>query len=466
MVDNTDYAARKIKDFKYAYKVAMNPFENKAVDEIIDAMFENVGCYYRQFQDSIDRVPTSIETYRYHLITPKVGTTVKSSNGASNYYPLLDFLINRAISNLDGIELTTDDSSFKDRRLSFNTSKYREYARYDNPELLECAKQKTMLKETGKILTSYDFSDDKTLHTSLDCSRPNGFTPTKKLGSFIGCLRHQYPEMLTIDQINNAIKSYESNDTASVPFNSEVLALTAQEYYSTKFANMFGEEHLKMYKHLVAANLFGEKKRKMIVLTPNSLSRFAGGGRFMYHLENLVGKPAMFASLFFGREDAIKEFACNYKKHIDRIWDDFYKKSNDDKEISTDEKFKAILVSACDMTKTEDEQKNTQRFISQSALDMIFLKANIQAYEEKKISKTRFVEICRESGIISPSIYDPFRDEVRVSQTKAVYDKMYTKLQKEKQIQKETEKSKVTPINGNKQGATVTNIKEEKDKVI
>ena len=70
MVDNTDYAERKIKDFKYAYKVAMNPFENKAVDEIIDAMFENVGCYYRQFQDSIDRVPTSIETYRYHLITP------------------------------------------------------------------------------------------------------------------------------------------------------------------------------------------------------------------------------------------------------------------------------------------------------------------------------------------------------------------------------------------------------------
>ena len=43
MVDNTDYAERKIKDFKYAYKVAMNPFENKAVDEIIDAMFENVG---------------------------------------------------------------------------------------------------------------------------------------------------------------------------------------------------------------------------------------------------------------------------------------------------------------------------------------------------------------------------------------------------------------------------------------
>jgi hypothetical protein len=74
---------------------------------------------------------------------------------------------------------------------------------------------------------------------------------------------------------------------------------------------------------------------------------------------------------------------------------------------------------------------------------MIFLKANIQAYEEKKISKTRFVEICRESGIISPSIYDPFRDEVRVSQTKAVYDKMYTKLQKEKQTQKETEKTRL-----------------------
>ena len=84
MVDNTDYASQKIKDFKYAYKVAMNPFENKAVDEIIDAMFDNVGCFYVQFRDSISVVPTVIETYKYHLIEPKAG---------SKSYDLLDFLI-------------------------------------------------------------------------------------------------------------------------------------------------------------------------------------------------------------------------------------------------------------------------------------------------------------------------------------------------------------------------------------
>jgi len=268
LVDNTDYAALKINYFKYAYKVAMNPFENKAVDEVIDAMFENVSCYYEQFKDSIERVPTLIETYKYHLITPKVGSNIKSNNGSGNYYPLLDFLINRAISNLDQIELTDEDSSFKDRKLSFNTSKYREYERYDNEELVKCAKIKTMIKETGKVLTSYDFSSDRTLHTSLDCSKPNGFTPTKKLGSFIGCLQHEYPEMLTIDEVNNAIKSNDNNDFAGIPFNSEVLALTAHEYYSTKFADMFGAENVNLYRHLVAANLFGEKKKKMLVLTP------------------------------------------------------------------------------------------------------------------------------------------------------------------------------------------------------
>jgi len=152
----------------------------------------------------------------------------------------------------------------------------------------------------------------------------------------------------------------------------------------------------------------------------------------MYHLENLVGKPAMFASIFFGREDAIKEFACNYKKYIDTVWNEFYKKADDDREISTEEKFKAILVNACDMTKTEDEQKNTQRYISQSALDLIFLRANIQAYDEKKISKTRFMEICRESSIISPSIYDPYKDEVESSRAKAAYDKLYIRLRREK----------------------------------
>ena len=467
MVDNTDYASQKIKDFKYAYKVAMNPFENKAVDEIIDAMFDNVGCFYVQFRDSISVVPTVIETYKYHLIEPKA---------ESKSYDLLDFLINRAITNLDKIELTTEDSSYKDRKLSFNTGKYREYERYDNSELTDAAKLKTMLKETGKVLASYDFGDDKTLHTSLDCSRPNGFTPTKKLGSFIGCLRSKYPEMLTVDQVNNAIKNYDCNDTASVPFNSEVLALTAHEYYSTKHANMFGEENKQFYKPLVIAKLSGDKNKKMIALTPNSLSRFAGGGRFFYHMENLVGKPAMFASMFFGREDAIREFACNYKSHIDKVWDDFYTKPEDDRELKTDEKFKALLINACDMAKTDDETKNTQRYISQSALDLIFLKAYVQEYEAQRISKARFTEICRESGLMTPSILDEDREEVRPSRAKSVYDKKYISLMQEKAAATRIEDIKPKAQAAQKVGdepkahaeqkAAVTNIVDDKEEVI
>ena len=439
MVDDTNYASQKIKDFNYAYKVAMNPYANKAIDGIIDSLFENVECYYEHFKDSIIQVPADIENYRFHLIQPS-GEEKKS-------YALLDFLINRAISNLDGIELTDEDSSFKNRRLSFNTSKYREYQRYDNPALTLSAKRKTLLKETGKVLYSYDSDSCNTLHTSLECGRPNAFTPVTKLGAFIGCLKSKYPEMLTVDQVINAVKNQDCNNTGKIPFNSEVLALTATEYYSTKFADMLGEENKQFYKPLITAHLSGDKPKKMLVLTPNSLSRFAGGGRFFYHLENLVKKPAMFSSMFFGREDAIKEFACNYKSHIDKVWDDFYKKSEDQPEIRTDAKFKALLVNACDMTKTDDEQKNAQRYISQSALDLIFLKAYIQEYEAQRISKTRFTEICRESGMISPSIYDEEKDEIRHSRTKAVYDKMYIKLAKSK----EQEKATVTKIEPNQE---------------
>jgi hypothetical protein len=234
--------------------------------------------------------------------------------------------------------------------------------------------------------------------------------------------------MLTVDEVINAVKNYDCNDTGSIPFNSEVLALTAQEYYSTKFADMFGREKIKLYKPLITAHINGEKRRKMIVITPNSLSRFAGGGRFIYHLENLVNKPAMFASMFFGREDAIKEFAFNYKECVDKVWDDFYKKSDDDKEISTEEKFKALLINACDMTKTDDEQKNEQRYISQSALDMVFLSAYHKAYDQGLIPRSQFKEIFRESSIITPSIYDANDDEIRSSRTKQRYEKMYERM--------------------------------------
>jgi hypothetical protein len=102
------------------------------------------------------------------------------------------------------------------------------------------------------------------------------------------------------------------------------------------------------------------------------------------------------------------------------------------------------------MTKTDDEQKNTQRYISQSALDLIFLKAYIQEYEAKRISKARFTEICRESGMISPSIYDEDKEEIRHSKTKEVYDKMYIKLARSR----EQEKAK----------ATVTKIESKQEK--
>jgi hypothetical protein len=114
------------------------------------------------------------------------------------------------------------------------------------------------------------------------------------------------------------------------------------------------------------------------------------------------------------------------------------------------------------MTKTDDEQKNTQRYISQSALDLIFLNAYIQEYEARRLTKTRFTEICREAGMISPSILDEEKEEIRHSKTKTVYDKMYIKLVKEKQPEKAT----VTEISEDKKKAEITNLVDDKEEVI
>ena len=80
------------------------------------------------------------------------------------------------------------------------------------------------------------------------------------------------------------------------------------------------------------------------------------------------------------------------------------------------------------MTKTDDEQKNEQRYISQSALDMVFLSAYHKAYDQRLIPRSQFKEIFRESSIITPSIYDVTDDEIRSSKTKNRYEKMYERM--------------------------------------
>ncbi len=433
---DTDSTSQKIEDFKYVYKAVINPYTNRAVDEVIDALFENVKCNYEQYKDDIQAIPATMETYKYHLIKP-------IDNGNPRY-PLLDFLINRAISNLDGIKTDEDleKSIYSDRKLQLDTTAYTIYNKYSNDALLSKARQKNLLKETGKVLYSYDYIDSGTLHTSLRNKKPNELTPTTKLGNLINGLNKIYFRIQDFNEVNKAVKNYDCNDFSKVPFDSEILALTAEEYYSTKFANMFGKENEEMYKPLVSAYIEKSKDtegRKLIVCTPNSLNRFAGGGRFIYHLENLVSKPAMFSSMFFGTDEAIKEFSINYKDCIEEVLNIFGERVSEDLLAMPDKKLKILLINACNMTKTDIPEKNEQRYKCQIALDRIFVNAYKKAHELQIISDKEFEEICRESSKISPIITDNNMSKSQDSKAKAEYKELLRKI-------KESDKCKVTEL--------------------
>lgn len=85
----------KINDFREAYKKIMNPNNSKDINEIIDALFYNVERNYEEYCSTVPYVSANREQYNFHILKPVNGR-----------YSLLDFLLNRAISNVDCIMKT------------------------------------------------------------------------------------------------------------------------------------------------------------------------------------------------------------------------------------------------------------------------------------------------------------------------------------------------------------------------
>ena len=82
----------KINDFREAYRKIMNPNNSKDINEIIDALFYNVERNYEEYCSTVPYVSANREQYNFHILKPVNGR-----------YSLLDFLLNRAISNIDCI---------------------------------------------------------------------------------------------------------------------------------------------------------------------------------------------------------------------------------------------------------------------------------------------------------------------------------------------------------------------------
>lgn len=97
----------KIEDFKNIFRMTVNFNNDELINKVVDDLFKNVECIYEEYKDEISYVPVEQETYKYHILQPVNGK-----------YSLLDFLLNRAISNIDRIYITDENSYSTDKLIN------------------------------------------------------------------------------------------------------------------------------------------------------------------------------------------------------------------------------------------------------------------------------------------------------------------------------------------------------------
>ena len=167
-ISNSD--REKLNDFKLMFKQLINLNNDKNIDEVIEALFFNIEKYYLEFGDSIKSIPVRFEPYKFHILQP-----------ADGRYSLLDFLINRAFSNIYEIKYHNDIKENNneniccyyqnDKSLEFNFDKYIKDFEENNYEVNYSLKEfqlLIMLHETGHSLQELDVMNDKRIHEPVD----------------------------------------------------------------------------------------------------------------------------------------------------------------------------------------------------------------------------------------------------------------------------------------------------------
>ena len=90
----THEEAIKLNDFMSIYREYLNPNCDKDLDIVIDYIIDLMIKIYIEYKDDIPFISIKDDNYKYYILKP--------SNGQ---YCLLDYLINKAIQNLDSLEL-------------------------------------------------------------------------------------------------------------------------------------------------------------------------------------------------------------------------------------------------------------------------------------------------------------------------------------------------------------------------
>lgn len=272
---------------------------------------------------------------------------------------------------------------------------------------MELLHWKSMLHETGHALHGWDFADDGKLHTFNDDEYSNSekfrdepaqnATLNKKIEIAERWLGAKYSNMLRTADISN-IPQHIQYSLNSNSFGQEVygygLNEAATEYYASKYAGLF--QDIDNYEYINTPTSDGGGYRMKVPIATNGYQHSI---RFIYHLENLVSKEAMFESMFFVDNEALREFSQKYGNIVEKVWERNSKLMPKDAS-DTYSKVAWLFNNAC-LHECLDKSQATNRLIGQMTLDTIFYETYREEFEKGNISKDRMMEILKYSYELS-----------------------------------------------------------------
>lgn len=407
---------QKIQDFQEAYRRIINPKQEKEMDDIIDALFQNVVMYYETFCKTVPFISAYQEAYDYHILQPVNGR-----------YSLLDFLLNRAISNIDGI-VPGDKNEYNRRKvLSIDTKRYKDVQGDYPAEFIQKQYQKSKFHETGHALFIWDTKPDHATHSSSGQPGVVNFAGFwEKAKGFEAMLGQKYPNLLASKQIAGAIQLSHTSVSKGFAFGSRQREEIANEYFATKFAGLYQEQ-----KHFGAACIT-TKPSVMAVMVPDRFNSYSIGTRFFYHLENLVSSQAMFESLFFESDKALREFSQKFEEPITQVWES--KEGKKPSKITEPyARFQNLMDIVC-MTRTNQAPENVQQSVKilHQLTDWVFAMAYRQELAKGQFPVSKIEEMMQMAYSLSPIMYQEEKQEWVASPIKDWYHETCQMIRKRK----------------------------------
>lgn len=387
MISKEDKA--KIEDFKEVFRMTVNPTNDEDINKVVDDLFKNVEYNYEEYKDEVPYISVNQETYKYHILQPVNGK-----------YSLLDFLLNRAISNVDVISIN-NDNHFVNKGLSIDKNRYEGNRSSYSDDFIKKQYQKSRMHETGHAIHAWDVKQDDAIHSRVDFK--------KKVQLFNELLGYKYPNLLPINEIKNKLQNSDANWRGSKrAFVDPHFDEASTEYFATKFSKLYVD--IDNYKCNYVCQTDDKNEA---VYVPNNFNGYSTGACLMFHLENLVSKRNIFQSNFFSNNNAINEFIIKYSSVLEKVLkfhnEDLHELFLNKKAHNLGEKFATVFSRACTETPNDPERsKKTQENIAlcYEIMNKIFQQSYLQELSAGRISKEQMLMILPMCYVLSPVEYN------------------------------------------------------------